>query len=107
MNTNGRTIGGACILDLQPSYVDDLKLTFSYIIDPPELGRLTQFREIGFSYVPPGSYKGIDRFAIQVCGARKGSAETCFRINYAVEVRCSGQDECGASSVPENLDKSL
>jgi hypothetical protein len=103
--SNARTFGDDCLFLFLKSYGTGVTLTKAAIASPPEKGKLAQLGGFRFRYTPPAEFKGIDRLAVELCGSRSGRSEICFKINYAIEVRCTGEEDCGGTSEPPKPDK--
>ena len=85
VSTTGVSTGGsACTTRLRS--IATLQMTSSSIVSRPSNGTLSQTGAMGFRYAPRAGFKGVDRYAIKVCG-RGGGGSGCSTLSYNITVQ--------------------
>jgi hypothetical protein len=77
------TRGSACTHRYRS--LSTLQMTSGSIASPPANGSLSEVGALQFRYKPKAGFKGVDRYAIRVCG-RGGSGSGCSTLTYNITV---------------------
>jgi hypothetical protein len=80
------TAGAACAVSVAPLHPDVVTFTSARIIKKPDNGTFQQVGVFAFRYLPAGGFKGLDQYAIEVCGQNK-ERSGCATITYHVTVQ--------------------
>jgi len=85
VSTTGLSTGGSrCRMPIQAG--SSSEFTSVAVVTRPSHGSLTQLRAYRFNYQPAPGFRGVDQYAIRVCG-KGASGSGCSTINYAITVQ--------------------
>jgi hypothetical protein len=85
--TNSVSTGGAaCVYTVGPIHPDQVQFTSASIVEQARNGIFEQTESFAFKYQPNPSFKGVDEYAIKVCGHNNQRAG-CAAVTYRVTVK--------------------
>jgi hypothetical protein len=85
--TNSVSTGGAaCVYTVGPIHPDQVQFTSASIVEQARNGIFEQTGSFAFKYQPNPSFKGVDEYAIKVCGHNNQRAG-CATVTYRVTVK--------------------
>jgi len=82
--TGVSTAGSACTHRFWSG--SSLRFTSGAIVSRPSNGNLNEIGALQFRYRPAAGFKGVDHYAVRVCGKGGGGAG-CSTISYAISVQ--------------------
>ena len=79
------TAGAPCPVKVAPQHPDLVQFTSASIVKQPGHGSFTQVGDFEFKYQPVADFRGMDQYAIKVCGhnSQRGG---CATLTYNVTV---------------------
>ena len=80
------TGGAACVYTVGPIHPDQVQFTSASIVEQARNGIFEQTGSFAFKYQPNPSFKGVDEYAIKVCGHNNQRAG-CATVTYRVTVK--------------------